>query len=132
MVEMKHTPEQERASWQYRAIALTRGNSTMLGTLILAVLGRSAKHPPAMGQNAIITTDGMIVTQVLTRAGILHKAVPIGRVSEVVDELRRLCDTAKLDDAERQALFASVRAWIVKDYRATSDPEEWESRGKTK
>jgi len=122
--------ERERLSWQYRVIAETKGNSTMLGCLLLAVMGRNAKSAPAMGENAIITTDGIIVTQFLTKHGRLHKAVPIGRVSEIVTELRQLSDKLKLPDDDRVAMFAEMRKWIARDYRATSDPEEWEAKRK--
>lgn len=129
-LKLTEAQAKERASWQYRVIAASRGNSTMLGTLVLAILGRNAKSAPAIGENAIITTDGIVVTQFLTRSGKLHKEAPIGRVHEIVDELRKLSDAAMLNDDERQQLFAATRSWIARDYRATSDPEEWDIRQK--
>lgn len=129
-LKLTEAQERERASWQYRVIAASRGNSTLIGTLVLAVLGRNAKSAPAAGENAIITDNGWIVTKFLTREGKLHEAAPVGRVSDIVDVLRQLSDAALLNDAERVEFFAQVRAWIVRDYRATSDPEEWEIRQK--
>lgn len=129
-LKLTEAQEKERASWQYRVIAASRGNSTLLGTLVLAVLGRNATSAPAAGENAIITDNGWIVTKFLTRDGKLHEAAPVGRVSDIVDVLRKLSDVARLNDAERVEFFAQVRAWIARDYRATSDPEEWDIRRK--
>lgn len=107
-------------SWQARAIEATRGNQSRLGAIVMAVLGQTPKEPPAFGLGAVITSDGYIMCDFLTRDGELHTAAFVGAVADLVDNCRGLADHLKLADDERLAFFQSVRAWVKRDYRAVS------------
>ena len=44
----------------------------------------------------------------------------IGSIIAVRDSMRRLADHCKLTDPQREDLFAELRRWVKRDYRATS------------
>lgn len=111
---------QERQSWQFRCIEATRGNQTRLGTMLLAILGRNAKHPPKFGPGCVISLDGYVFANFVDRQGIVHAAQCVCSVGQMNDGFRLLADSLKLDDADRIALFDEVRKWVYKDERATS------------
>jgi hypothetical protein len=107
-------------SWQYRCIEATRGNQTMLGAVIIAMLGKQSKHPPRFWTGgATIDKDGNITSQLQKRDGSWHH-VSIGTAQDFGTELNRLADTCKLDGVERLKLFEEAQKWVVKDHRATS------------
>jgi len=113
----------ERQTWQYRAVAATRGNQTMLGCILLAVIGRNAKNPPWFEPGAEIDADGFLLANFVGKDRVdHHQLIPVATVKDLVDEFRRLADAIKLDDADRIAMFAALRAWIVKDHRALKEP----------
>lgn len=114
--------EAERQTWQYRAVQATRGNQTMLGTIVLAVIGRNAKHPPWFEPGAEIADDGILLANFVDRGLRDHGLVPVARLSQVVDEFRRLADHIKLTDDERKSMFDALRKWIAKDHRALKEP----------
>lgn len=108
----------ERDSWQYRAVAHTKGNSTALGCLLLAVIGRNAKHPPWFGRSAEITAEGLVVTSFTHRSGRRYEPWVWGSVEELTAAFSRLADELKLNDADRIELFRQVRQWVARDNRA--------------
>lgn len=112
------TPEQERATWQFRAIAHCRGNQTYIGTLLLSVIGRPAKHPPMWGASGEIDIDGIVWSGFTDRHGNSYARCPVGPVELVIDKFKALADACKLTEAEAQAMFAEVRKWISVDHRA--------------
>ncbi len=130
----KLTPEQEaqRATWQYRAILATRGNQTMMGCVVQAILGRAASNPPRLGLTAVISEDGYVFTNMVDRHGRLHGAGPeavfpplcLGSVAGLVGEFRALADQLKLEDVDREAMFTELRKWITADFRAILDPDD--------
>ena len=110
-------PNVEKDSWQYRAIAHTMGNSTPLGCLLLAVIGRNAKHPPWFGLTAEITAEGLVVTSFTHRSGARYDPWVFGPVEELTAAFSRLADELKLNDADRIELFRQVRQWVARDHR---------------
>lgn len=108
----------ERDSWQYRAIERTKGNSTPLGALLLAVLGRNAKNPPWFGSTAEITENGLVVTSLTTKDRRMHFPHVVGDVAFLTSSFSELADDLKLSDPDRIELFRLVRQWCSKDHRA--------------
>jgi|CXWL01.1.fsa_nt_gi hypothetical protein len=111
----------ERNTWQYKAVEATRGNQSRLGCILLAVLGRPAKHPPQFGSSATITSDGFVMADFVGRDGRGHMGARVCGADELRDNFRGLADHLKLDDANREAMFKAVRQWIAVDYRANKE-----------
>lgn len=107
-------------SWQAAVIRGSDGNKSRLGAIVMAVLGRTPHAPPAFGLGAVITSDGYIMCDFLTRDYVMHTSAFVGSVSDLVDNCRGLADHCKLTDDQRLQFFQSVRAWIKKDWRAVS------------
>lgn len=113
--------EAERASWQYRAVAACRGNSTRLGAILLATLERAANNPPWIGPFATIHVDGRVTADFVTRYGAKFPDHYICKVGELQDWFRKLADEIKATDEERHAMFSALRAWIHHDKRVVTN-----------
>lgn len=123
---MKLTAEQEaaRASWQYRCIDRLRGNQTLAGCILTAALGRVASNPPTVGMTGWIDKHGRMRSHYVTKARDVIPDCFLGvTATEVSEGFRRLADDLKLEDEDREALFGTIRKWVVKDERATSNME---------
>lgn len=128
--KLSEAQERERASWQYRAILATRGNQSMMGCMLQAIVGIAASNPPTMGLTALISEDGFLFTNFVDRHGRLHAAAPeaafpplcIGEIKAVVGEVRELADRLNFSDADREALFDAFRKWVAVDMRAIAEP----------
>lgn len=105
-------------SWQYRAIQFTKGNSTPLGALLLAIINRNARNPPWFGSAAEITEAGLVVTSFTGKDRRLYYPHVIGDVKFLTSTFSELADQLKLADADRVELFHLVRQWCTKDNRA--------------
>lgn len=116
MTKLTERQELERASWQYKAIQATAGNQTRLGTILLAAIGRSAKHPPWFGNSAVITSDSFVMCDFTDKRYTQHSGAFVCSVTELRDNFRGLADHLKLGDKDREAMFAKVREWISHDY----------------
>jgi hypothetical protein len=121
--------ERLEAGWRSRAVMATRGNQTMLGCMVQAVIGVAANNPPTMGITAIIDADGIVRTNLIKRdratgANVAHVGVPVGSTIQVRDEWRFLADHIKATDAEREEMFDLLRKWAGTDFRAILDPEQ--------
>ena len=117
--QAKVGPDIQESSWRYKAIWETKGNTTPLGSLLLAVLG-FARKPPAFDKTGRITKDGFVETEFLSRDGRMGK-IRLGAVSEFQDEWRRLADKLDIKDWERKEMFAEIKKWIAKDERLTKE-----------
>lgn len=114
------TPAQEQAAWQYKAIVATRGNQTLLGAILLAIIGKQAKHPPQIVGTATVDAEGLCWTNLRKAHGaeVAQGTVCVGRIQDIRDDFRRLADFLKLDDHERRELFEELRKWVAVDLRA--------------
>lgn len=112
----------ERATWQYRAIKHTRSNMTLLGCLVLGVLGRMPPRPPAIQAHGIISPEKRVFTGYWAKDGTEWVAHCLGTIQQVNDSWRRLADTIKATDAERVSMFDELRKWIAYDHSATPAP----------
>lgn len=118
MVKLTEAQEKERQAWQYRAVERTRGNQTLLGCIILSVIGRPAKNPPRVGALAKIDLLGNIRTGMTNGRGVDYEDCLIGTVKQVADQFNRLADDLKFSDEDRLAMFAELQKWIEHDERA--------------
>lgn len=105
-------------SWQARALRAAVPHPVC--GIIMAMLVRQPRLADAFGETADILLNGTVVTRVRRRGVWSIRKEPIGSIIAVRDNVRRLADHCRFSDAEREALFAELRKWIRKDYRATS------------
>lgn len=113
-----------RASWQGRVIVRTRGQQTMLGAVFLAALGKRVGEPRSFGHAAAIVDGpdgGWVLSRFIDRTGSDKGAIRVCSVDDLVGSFSRLADDLKLNDADRIALFKTVRDWIATDERAIKD-----------
>jgi hypothetical protein len=144
------TPERHaqelRDMWQGRALAHTR--HTALGMVVLSVLSHNfddgmpvmlrAVFPgfesitaPFLCTAAKVDKTGTIVADMVTRDGKIEKDTVIFRDElHMQSEFRRLSDDLRLNDADRQELFHSVKRWVVADRRLDPlmDPKDPDAR----
>lgn len=121
MPKLTELQERERATWQYRAVALLRGNQTLPGCILLAALGLAASNPPTLGLTAVIDEDGFLYSDFVDRERNVHEALRIGAVEDVVNAFRRVIDELHLNDGEVKELFDTIRKWIERDERAINN-----------
>lgn len=134
------TPEQEKRTWQYKAIAYTHGNQSQLGALVIAMLQRNRGAPcflPAgrsivvdgvsMDGGITITADGRCVVTYLAGNGDPPRREVLYSTTELQDIFRGLADVLELTDNERMAMFDELKKFIVKDLRVVSnlDMSKW-------
>lgn len=125
MTQLTEAQERERLTWQYRAIAATKGQTTRLGTILLAVMGKTLdtglRNPPSYGPSAVITVDGYVISNFVDRRGQMHVGALVGTLEDVLVNFRNLADVLKLDDKDREDMFMQLRMWISHDYRNLPD-----------
>ncbi len=114
------TPVQEQNSWPFKAVVATRGNQTMLGCIVLQLIARPPKNPPAVTSLATVDEDGLVWAFVTSRTQ-GRRLTCLGQLPDILDEFRRLADHLKLDDGERVELFDELRKWVAIDMRAQRD-----------
>lgn len=114
------SPVQEQNSWPFKAVVATRGNQTMLGCIVLQLIARPPKNPPAVTSLATVDEDGLLWAFVTPRSG-GRRLTCLGQLADILDEFRRLADHLKLDDGERVELFDELRKWVAIDMRAQRD-----------
>jgi hypothetical protein len=111
------SPAQEQGTWQFKAVIACRGNQTLLGTILLQIIGRNAKNPPQITTTASVDEKGLVWAGIRTRSGREGLSV-LGTIQDIRDEFRRLADHLKLDDGERIEMFEELRKWVAVDMRA--------------
>lgn len=110
-----------RERWQHRAVQETGGNTTLMGCFVLAILGwQHGRHPPRFGSKAVIDAEGIVITHMQDKNGVKHHNHRLGHVKDIVDSFRGLADHLKLDDWEREEMFAELRKWFYHDARANA------------
>lgn len=106
--------------WMSKAIVACRGNQTLQGMIVEAMLGKAPENPPRIVSAAEITKDGLVVAQVQFRgmADGEYEIAALCTADELVTRFRHLADHCRLTDDERRAMFFELRAWAAKDHRA--------------
>lgn len=119
--EDKERAEAERATWQYRAVAATRGNTSLLGCFVLAVIGRNAKNPPWIEGNLTITPRGLVLADFVDKDRMETKQCTLCDVEDLKSNFRGLADALKLTDEETAEMFGELRKLIAFDLRDEAD-----------
>lgn len=109
----------ERKTWQFRAVEYTHGNKSIIGALVVAILGRKVNPPCFHPGGARITADGRVLALFNSGQGFKVQLV-YSNVAEFTNAFRGLAAELKLTDAEQEDMFAEVRKWILKDDRVRS------------
>ena len=110
-------PTQAPEGWRYRAVAATHGNSTPLGALILAIIGKSRLRR-AFGPMCEILPNGDIYTSFVNRDGALDTRHKLWLNADTLRRaLTALAEDCKMSDADCDELFAAFRAWVHHDLR---------------
>lgn len=110
------TAKEEQNTWQYKAIVVTRGNQTLIGTICIYLAGRYAKNGRCILGPANIDEDGLTWVMMRNQHGEIGQ-VCLGFITDIRDDFRRLADHLKVDDAERIELFHELRKFIDVDLR---------------
>ena len=110
----------ERQSWLYRAIALLHGNKSKLGALVIAIAGRKVNAPCFHPGGMKIKRDGSIMALYNDGSGFKARVV-CHTVDELNDMFRGLAAELKMDEAQREDMFAELRKFCIKDERVTSN-----------
>lgn len=108
----------EARSWQYRVVRASLATTT--GLIVMAMLAKQPRHGIAFGHTCDILLDGTVVTP-MRRNGQWGEPGKIGSIIDVRDNVRRLADHCRLNDADRVALFCELSKWVRKDHRARSE-----------
>lgn len=106
--------------WKLRAIAATRGSTTMMGAVVLAIMGHVPPRPPYFKGLARIDAQGVIHAKMRGRRELFAKERPLMPVQAYTDELKRLAELCQMDDSEARQLMDEGRKWIERDARAVS------------
>lgn len=130
-----------RGTWQGRALAaaLADGEYTpprdKIGMCLLSVLCHNyddampvmlrvvfpkfrSVGTPFLCSAAKIAKTGHVMADMIDSNGRRFKNQALfGSTKKMEGEFRRFADALRLDDAEREELFAAVRRWVVCDYR---------------
>jgi hypothetical protein len=72
---------------------------------------------PMLVSYAKIMPTGCIVCDMIDSAGMKSKVVVYDSVGEFKSRLRRFADSLKLNDDDREEMFAVVQKWVVADLR---------------
>jgi hypothetical protein len=138
-----------RRTWQAGALAqaLIPGEFTpprdKIGMCMLSVLAHNYSDPredalavllrvvfpafksigaPFLCSAAKIAKTGHVMADMIARDGHIVKNQALFRSTKQMEgEFRKFADGLRLDDAEREELFAAVKRWVVCDYRL--DPQ---------
>jgi hypothetical protein len=103
--------------WKWRAIRASICTTT--GSIVQAMLARQPTRGTILRQNADIMPDGIVKTEVRIRGSWI--TIHLGSIKDICDNMNRLADHIKLDDADRTAMFVELRAWIRRDLRLDKD-----------
>lgn len=111
----------ERKSWQYRAVEYTHANQSIIGALLVAVLGRYSNPPCFHPRGGKITKDGIVLALYKGRTDRQYRVERVyENVEEFTNAFRGLAAAIGMTDTEQKAMFDEVRKWIFKDDRAVS------------
>lgn len=110
----------EARSWKYRVLRASFGTTT--GVIVQAMFAKVPRNGMAFGPTCDILLDGTVITN-FRNFGKWTPDTKIGDVTSMRDNMRRLADHCKLNDADRLALFVELNKWVRKDHRALAEAE---------
>lgn len=104
-----------RSCWWVQCLLQTEHDK--LGMILRAVMAKPTISPPWFGPSAIIDDKGIVLTNYVDESNRAHVGVVVCHIDDLVNNLRRLCDTLGISDVHANALFSQVRGWIKEDAR---------------
>jgi hypothetical protein len=104
--------------------ALLATENDKLGLILRAAMAKPTKDPPWLGPSAITDHEGMILSNWVDEHNKFHFAAGVCTVEELVDNLRRLCDSLRLSQEEAESIFLPVRQWITIRNDTPEKPED--------
>ena len=66
---------------------------------------------------ATIMRSGCVACDLVDRDGIIKRETIYDSVDEFIGEVRRLADSLKLNDKDREEMFVNLQKWVVADHR---------------
>ena len=109
-----------RETWQWRVLEEPAKAGGTMHWILRAAMHNNGNRYPRFGYGAEIGLDGMVYCRfALTPKDQVRKFF-VDHVDNIVAAYRRLADTLKLDDKDREELFELLRSWMEKDHRAQS------------
>jgi hypothetical protein len=111
-----------RQQWWVRCLLETEEDQ--LGLILRAVMAKPTRNPPWLGPSAIIDQNGIVLSNFVDTDNRMQFAAAVCHINDLVDNLRRLCDSLALSDVHAHALFAMVKQWIKSDARPTTEQAE--------
>lgn len=108
--------------WWARCLLATENDQ--LGMILRSVMGMPTDLPPWFGPSAIIDQRGIVLTNYVDENNRAHVGVAVCHIDDLVNNLRRLCDTLDISDVHAHALFSQVRGWIKTDARPATEQAE--------
>jgi hypothetical protein len=115
--------EMLRSNWRVKALLATEDGR--LGVILRAVLACPTNDPPWLGPSAIVDRAGIVLSNWVDEHNHRHFAAAVCTLEDLVNNCRSLCEALSFTDAEANALFFALRAWIKVDARpATEQPED--------
>lgn len=115
-----HKPNMEQ-HWKLRALELTRGNTSKMGAVVLAILGHEPERRPYFKGLASVDNDGIIWALLYPKNRLIPHLVAICSTQDYRDELMRIAEKTQMSEAEAGEFFAEAQKWIEKDARAKSE-----------
>ena len=101
--------------WQARAVTAAEGTQT--GRIVACALGQEVAAPRFCGK-ATITSDGFVMCDFIDQHEQFRHGAFVGGVSDLEQNVLRLADHLRLDEAARQELCRKVQEWVETDYRS--------------
>jgi hypothetical protein len=108
--------------WWTRCLLATEADH--LGLILRAVMAKPTLNPPWLGPSAIIDEQGIVLSNYVDEHNHMTFAKAVCHIDDLLDNLRRLCDSLKLSDVHANALFDMVRQWIKSDVRPHTEQAE--------
>lgn len=110
------------SQWWVRCLLATEEDQ--LGLILRAVMAKPTLSPPWLGPSAIIDPRGIVLSNYVDANNKRHFAAAVCHIDDLVNNLRRLCDSLSLSDVHAHALFDMVKQWIKSDARPHTEQSE--------
>lgn len=122
MEDEKDRAEKVRNGWAYRAVLACSGPQSVMGAVIIAMIGKQRRTVPQFGRSAIIDPIGMLRADLYRKDGTWAYMTGIMSVDSFRDELGKVADHIDATDDERADMYKTAREWIGRDLRIIKNP----------
>jgi hypothetical protein len=101
--------------WKAKVYAAT--SASKLGAIIACALDVQRDAVPRFEGKAVITSDGFLICNFVTRHGEHHMGALVGSIGDLDKNIEGLIRHLALKSDEAEELTAAVTNWIATDYR---------------